>query len=51
LVSLPTEWASAAAARNAETNMTFSILWAANASRRAAASIGSVQVTPVDVSW
>ena len=34
-----------------ETNITFSILWAASASRSAAASMGSVKVTPVDASW
>ena len=49
-VALPTICASAAAAMKAETSMTFSILRVANASRRAAASTGSVQVTPVDVS-
>src|SRR6204780_947803 len=47
---LPTVWASAAAAMNADTSMTFSILRVAKASCRAAASTGSVQVTPVDVS-
>ena len=47
---LPTICASAAAAMNADTSMTFSTLRVARASCRAAASTGSVQVTPVDAS-
>ena len=46
----PTVCANAAAAMNDDTNMTFSTLRVARASRRAAASTGSVHVIPVDVS-
>jgi hypothetical protein len=45
---LPTTCASAAAAKKDDTSMTFSTLRADKASRSAAASMGSVQVTPVD---
>jgi hypothetical protein len=45
---LPTPCASAAAAKNADTSMTFSTLRAASASRSAAPSPGSVHVTPVN---
>ncbi len=47
----PTAWAREAAAWLSDTSMTSSIPCAASVSRRAAASVWSLHVTPIDFRW